>query len=108
MSEEKIQLSTRQWQLLSAISFGVFGTGQVFEDRPLHALEGNVLTLKFKTTEEFRTYTRRALAITASRMIAFTVDEVQEQSVKCRALFNHTAPLQIDDSIIDMILGTTA
>ena len=100
-----MQMSKRQWQLLSAITFGVYGTGQVFADRPLHELKENVLTIRFKTVEEFTNYTRRAFMITASRLVAFTAVDIQTDQVKCSALFNHTSPLEIDSATIDMILG---
>ena len=99
-----MRLSERQWQLLSAVTFGVYGTGQIFAERPKYELKENILTIQIESTEKFHNYTRRAFAIMASRLVAFTVDSIQAKYVKCSALFNHTPPLDIDSAIIDMIL----
>ena len=103
--EHEIRLSPRQWQLLSAVSFGVYATGQVLSDRPEYELSGSVLKIMFKTSDEFKNYVRRALTIVASRQVAFAVVEIQDKFVKCRALFNQTSPLECDDAIIDLILN---
>ena len=99
-------MSPRQWQLLSASSFGIFATGQVLADRPEYEFTDSVLKINFKSTVEFKEYVRRAFAVVASRQVAFAVVEIQSGFVKCRALFNHTSKLECDDAIIDLILRT--
>ena len=105
MCEQPINLSQRQWELLSAITFGLFGTGQCFADRPSYSLDGKRLTVEFSNTDAFKTYTRRAFTVTASRLVAFKVHEVKETSVICHALFNQTKPMPIEGSMIAMVLG---
>ena len=105
MCDQPIQLSHRQWELLSAISFGLFGTGQRFADRPQYDLTDKVLSIKFPSTDAFKAYTRRAFTVTASRLVAFRVHEVTDTKISCRALFNQTEALPIDGAVIAGILG---
>ena len=102
-----MHLSPRQWQLLSAVSFGIYSTGMSFVERPNHVLDGTVLSISFSTEDEFRNYTRRAFAVCASRLVAFAAVEIQEKTVKCKALFNHTPSLQIDEAVITAILASS-
>ena len=92
-------MSTRQ--LLAATSFGVYATGQRFESRPNHTLEGTLLTIFFETNTEFIEYIRRAFRVTASRLVAFTAESVGDRLVRCRAIFNHTPYLKVVGSVND-------
>ena len=105
--QEKIILSTRQWQLLSSVAFGIFATGMEMPDRPEHELVEKTLTVKFNTCAEFRDFVRRALAVRASRLIAFGIIEVTGKKITCGALFNQTEPLTIDESVIESLLLPT-
>ena len=98
-------MSQRQWELLSAITFGLFGTGQCFADRPSYGLNGKILTVEFTDADAFKTYTRRAFTVTASRLVAFKVHEVKKTSVICHALFNQTKPVPLEGSMIAMVFG---
>ena len=100
-----MRLSIRQWQLLSASSFGIYAIGQQLEDRPEYTLEGTTLTLKFKNADEFRNYTRRALAVVASRLVAFVVVEQNDKEVRCRSLFNQTQSLDIGDAVAELMMN---
>ena len=64
-----------------------------------------VLSIKFSSVDAFKTYTRRAFAVTASRLVAFRVHEVADTKVSCRALFNQTEALPLDGTVIATILG---
>ena len=81
---EKITLSIRQWQLLSSVVFGIYATGMEMPDRPEYELVEKTLTVKFKTCDEFRNFVRRALAIRASRLIAFGIEEIEETNLELR------------------------
>ena len=98
-------MSHRQWELLSAISFGLYGTGQRFADRPSYDLTEKILTLKFSDADAFKAYTRRAFTVTASRLVAFKVHDIKETSVICCSLFNQTEPMPLDGSMIATILN---
>ena len=94
-------MSTRQWQLLAATSYGIYATGMQFESRPVHILNGRSLTIEFENLSEFTDYTRRAFRIMATRLIAFVVQSLAEKSVTCLAIFNHTPQLEVVGSIND-------
>lgn len=76
-------------------------------DRPEYELVEKTLTVKFKACNEFRDFVRRALAIRASRLIAFGIDEIEETKITCGALFNQTKPLAIDESVVESLLPFT-
>ena len=99
-------MSIRQWQLLSSVVFGIYATGMELPDRPEHELVEKTLTVKFKTCTEFRDFVRRALAVRASRLIAFGITEITETKITCGALLNQTEPLVIDESIIESLLSS--
>ena len=76
-----------------------------FVDRPEYTLEGATMRIDFKSSTEFKNYTRRAMPIRATRLVAFTVGTVTDTKITCVALFNQTEPLIVDESIIDMVLS---
>ena len=99
--DEPIRLSLRQWQLLSACTFGAYCTGQEFENRPPYTLDGTLMTVSFTSSSEFTDFTRRAFRVIVSRLVAFTVDTVTEKVVTCKALFNHTPFLDVVGTLTD-------
>lgn len=104
---EKITLSIRQWQLISAVVFGIYATGMELPDRPEHELTEKTLLVKFESLDQFRAFTRRAFAIRASRMIAFGVTEITENKITCGALFNETESVGIAESVLDEMFSST-
>ena len=98
-----MRLSIRQWQSLSASTFGIYAIGQQLEERPEYTLKEAVLTVNFKTVEEFQNYTRRALAVHASRLVAFVVVGQTENEVRCRALFNQTPTLNAGAAMAELM-----
>lgn len=74
-------------------------------ERPQYELKDKILEIKFPSHSHFCDYTRRALAIRATRLVAFAVTEILTNKVTCRALFNQTEPLVMDESIIDAVLS---
>lgn len=97
-------MSVRQWQLLSAVAFGVFATGMEMPDRPEYELKEKTLTIMFDSCDKFRNFVRRALAVRASRLIAFGVIEITDTRITCGALFNQTEPLSVDATAIESFL----
>ena len=87
--------------MLAAASFGIYCTGQAFENRPDYTLDGTLMTVNFASSNDFSDYVRRAFRVVVSRLVAFTVDSVAPNSVTCRALFNHTPILEVIATITD-------
>ena len=101
-----MQLSSRRWPRLCALTFSLYSTGAAIEDRPEYTLLDNILTLKFKTSTDFQNYVRRAFFTEATRLVTFDIIEKCSNHVICEAILNLTpkirilgVPLESDDDL---------
>lgn len=101
-----MQLTSRRWPQLCAITFSLYSTGAAIEERPEHSLVENILTLKFRTSTEFQNFVRRAFFTEATRLVTFDMIERSPNHVICQAILNLTpkirilgVPLESDDDL---------
>ena len=59
------------------------------------------MTITFTSSSAFSDYVRRAFRVVVSRLVAFAVETITENSATCRALFNHTPHLEVVGTITD-------
>ena len=98
---ETIHLTERRWRLLSTVTFSLFSTGAILEERPEGQFDGQVLTLEFETKEKFLNYTRRALFTEGTRLVDFKVSSKTPTCVICTSTFNLTPKLRIRGEPLD-------